>query len=167
MIGFTIGPCSCNRKGEVNVCRWAEEWFNPEPDEDALVGRASAVPAAVDGFELTLDGPTPKLLRADEVAARLRCDVSTVYDMVWSGRLKGFSLTGNLDPNKRGRKALRIFAWSVDALISGGVAEHEVARKRPPCPAPAQAVEVTLPPPLPNTKPSRRAGSRVLLPPPS
>lgn len=107
-----------------------------------------------------------RLLTADEVANYLRCHVSTVYDLVSRGRLKGFSLTGNIDKNKRGKKGLRILSSSVDDLVAGGLNEMAGTVRVEPNPPPPEPVGVALPlPPEPwAMPPARRRGSRVVLP---
>jgi excisionase family DNA binding protein len=107
-----------------------------------------------------------KLLTAEEVAAYLRCHVSTVYDLVRGGRLQGFSLTGNTQRNKRGKKGLRILASSVNDLVTNGLNELARPVRYPPSLAETEPVAVTA---LPRTKtrptrPSRGRGSRVMLP---
>jgi excisionase family DNA binding protein len=98
-------------------------------------------------------------LTAEEVATYLKCHVSTVYDFANGGRLKAFSLTGNTNKNKRGKKGLRILASSVDDLVATGLAEREPARPVQPEPQP-----VPLPHPQATTQRPRSAGSRVTLP---
>lgn len=98
------------------------------------------------------------LLTAKEAAAYLRCDVSTVSDLVHAGRLKGISLTGNMDPRKRGRKALRVLASSVDELVTAALADQ------PAPPAKAEPEPVVVPSRRPVSKPSRAGRSRVMLP---
>lgn len=104
------------------------------------------------------------LLTADEVAGYLKCHVSTVYDMVSKGRLQGFSLTGNTDKHKRGRKGLRILASSVDDLVTRGLHEQTPPVEATTSPA---AVQMALARPAPTprpTTPARAQGSRVVLP---
>lgn len=100
-----------------------------------------------------------QLLTAEEVASYLKCHVSTVYDLVNRGRLKGLSLTGNIQKNKRGKKGLRILAASVDELIAKGLAELATPVDDPP--RPSEAEPMVLPP---VKKLLRERGSRVMLP---
>lgn len=100
------------------------------------------------------------LLTAKEVAAYLKCDVSTVYDLAHGGRLRFISLTGNTDKHKRGRKALRILASSVDDLVTTGLAEREAA----PVPEPEPVVMPAPPRSARATKRARAARTRVVLP---
>lgn len=97
------------------------------------------------------------LLLPQEVAERLRCHVSTVYVLYHEGRLKGFSLTGNCDPSKRGKKGLRFLESSVDDFIQSGLQQVPAPPRHEPLP-PALS--------LPEVTPARRGGSRVVLPPP-
>lgn len=150
------------------MCRWADSELHREDDSGAKGrGTTFATPVGAEfGFPIDLGVRQPELLKADEVAERLRCDVSTVYELFRSGRLTGFSLTGNVDLKKRGRKGLRFFAASVDVLISGAIAEYEAVRVRAVPPAGPAAPPPVLPPPLLKPGPRPRAGSRVVLPPP-
>ena len=106
---------------------------------------------------------TPKwgpLMTAREVGDYLRCDVSTVYDLVHRGRLRAISLTGNMDPHKRGKKGLRVLASSVDELIT-----VELAGQKSDVPAaPAEPEPVVMPSREPVRRSPRAARSRVMLP---
>jgi excisionase family DNA binding protein len=107
-----------------------------------------------------------ELLTAEEVAVYLKCHVSTVYDLVNRGRLKGFSLTGNTQKNKRGKKGLRILATSIDDLVAKGLEERTEQRGGElPHARPEPAVAALPPPVKPRVmKPARDRGSRVVLP---
>lgn len=65
----------------------------------------------------------PKLLTAGEVAEALNCDAKTVYRMFDAGRLKGLYLMGPPPNQRRGKKGVRIFEDSVDALLTTGPTE--------------------------------------------
>lgn len=65
----------------------------------------------------------PKLRTANEVAGILNCDAKTVYRMLDAGRLQGIYLMGPPQPQRRGKKGVRIFESSVDALLASGPAE--------------------------------------------
>jgi excisionase family DNA binding protein len=101
--------------------------------------------------------PLGKLLTANEVAERLRCHVSTVYDLVRGGRLRGLSLTGELGTSRRGKKGLRVPEVFLDEFL-----EAALVRVNPP------RAEQEPPPSLPPVKPAGRSRSRswVMLPPP-
>jgi hypothetical protein len=102
------------------------------------------------------------LLIASDVATYLKCNVSTVYDLVNVGRLKAISLMGNVDRKRRGKKGLRILASSVDELVTLGLEE-----RTGPGPSPGETSKPSpaLPrPPSRPTRPDRARGSRVLLP---
>ena len=64
-----------------------------------------------------------KLQTAREVAATLNCDTKTVYRMFEAGRLTGLYLMGPPQTQRRGKKGLRIFEDSVNALLVTGPAE--------------------------------------------
>lgn len=65
----------------------------------------------------------PKLQTAREVAATLNCDTNTVYRMFGAGRLTGLYLMGPPQNQRRGKKGIRIFKDSVDALLVAGPQE--------------------------------------------
>jgi excisionase family DNA binding protein len=86
-----------------------------------------------------IDHSEEKVLLVKEVAARLRCGLSTVYDMVDRGDLAAFRLgTGK-------RSGLRILASSVDGLV-----QWASAPPPPAAPAPAAA-------PAKKGRPGRKA----------
>jgi excisionase family DNA binding protein len=68
-----------------------------------------------------------ELLTAREVKERLRCGLSTVYELLAAGRLKGFRLRGD-------KGGIRIYASSVARMIAG---EAKPMAPPPPPPAPA------------------------------
>jgi len=113
----------------------------------------------------------PEILTAKEVATRLRCCPDTVYELVESGKLRGFCLNGGsfVRKGKRGKKGVRILAASVEQFITAGV-EAVSVRVAAAEPAPVLGEqEVVLPPPSADKvkKPFPAGGkSRVVLPPP-
>lgn len=139
------------RPSECQEAASTSEAFSPQPDHDRYHPRF---------------GP---LLTADEVATLLKCHVSTVSDLFHTGKLKGFSLTGNNDKKKRGKKGLRFPASSVEEYVSRAIEDAQAAVVQEvgvsSDPLPARAPSVSACPKF--TRPSRAGKSRVLLPYPS
>lgn len=109
----------------------------------------------------------PKLQTAREVAAILNCDTNTVYRMFGAGRLTGLYLMGPPQNQRRGKKGIRIFKESVDALLVAGPQEViEFQQNLTPKDRGATAL-----PPCPRTtrqsKPKATGRSWETLPPPS
>jgi excisionase family DNA binding protein len=76
------------------------------------------------------------ILTAKEVKDKLRCGLSTVYDLFEAGELRGFRLkTGGK------RNGIRIYAESVSELMKRN------ANRAKPAPAPEPQASTPLPPP--------------------
>lgn len=89
------------------------------------------------------------ILTAREVADRLRCGLSTVYDMFEAGRLTGFRAG-------KGRGTIRIHAKSVESVLNP-----------PPTPTPTSSPQPIAPPPRPRTKTKPvETGKRLYVRPP-
>lgn len=107
----------------------------------------------------------PKLLKPDLVAKTLDCNIKTVYRMLDAGRLTGLYLMGPPQAQRRGKKGIRIFAESVDALLAAGPTEiaefQQYLRLK-------GAGSATPPPRHQTTRPSKPTGRAwEMLPPPS
>lgn len=108
----------------------------------------------------------PKLQTAREVAETLNCDTNTVYKMADSGRLKGLYLMGPPQEQRRGKKGLRIFNDSVNALLVAGPAEIAAFQQNL---RPKDTGAAVPPPRRRTTQPARPKGSErawEALPPP-
>jgi excisionase family DNA binding protein len=92
----------------------------------------------------------PEVLTAKEVAERLKCGVSTVYEMFEAGELRGFRLK-----TKKTKGGIRILASSIAEMM-------ERNANRPPAKPEAEAVSDPVPArPAPASRKGfkRRAGS--------
>lgn len=105
----------------------------------------------------------PEILTVREVKDRLRCGLSTVYDMFKAGDLRGFRLK---DGGKGG--GIRIFAASLEEFMT----RNANASRSEPAPQPVElaaepVVETRRPTPTARPTPGRPvAGSRLYVRPP-